>query len=477
MISASLQQKMQQKMSPQQIQLMKLLQLPTALLEERIKEEVEKNPTLEEDESTPKEEVASIDEVDKPSSEESDMDFFSNDDEIIIHRNNNDYQGEDNLSFYASKVSFHEDLLSQLSLQDLDQRELMIGQEIIGNIDEAGYLTRPLSSMVDDFLFSQNIEVSEQELEKVLNIIQTFDPSGVGARDLQECLLLQLDRQESIDEIVLARKIVGKYFELFKNRQYSIIAQKVQSTQEQLQAAIDEIVKLNPKPGNSLYSTSSAIESVAIIPDFIVWQQNGKVEFQVNNVNNNNNLHVSSYYQNMLKQLENKTDKASKETISFLKEKLESANVFIDSLLKRKNTLYLIMKNIIDYQKDYFLDGDVRKLKPMRLVDIAQRVDMDISTVSRVVSNKYAQTHFGIFRLKDFFSNFMVNEQGSKISTDTIKNQLYQIIAEEDKSLPLTDDQLAAMLKEEGFPIARRTISKYREALGLPTARLRRKII
>src|SRR5574344_63373 len=246
MISASLQQKMQQKMSPQQIQLMKLLQLPTALLEERIKEEVENNPTLEEDESAPKEEVSSIDEAENSSSEEGDMDMFPNDDEIITHRNN-DYQRDDTLSFYASKVSFHEDLLGQLSLQDLDSRELMIGQEIIGNIDEAGYLTRPLSSMVDDFLFSQNIEVSEQELDKVLKVIQTFDPAGVGARDLQECLLLQLDRQESNEEIVLARKIVGKYFELFKNKQYSLIAQKVQSTEEQLQTAIDEIVKLNPK--------------------------------------------------------------------------------------------------------------------------------------------------------------------------------------------------------------------------------------
>lgn len=477
MISTSILQRLQQKLSPQQIQLMKLLQLPSFALEQRIKEELEQNPTLEEDEEKHNDDLAENTQEEDNNTESDgfeDMEVYPNDDEIISYKNNENYDKADKNQIFVSETTFHEDLISQLQLQSISEKEILIGLELIGNIDDAGYLSRSIPSMVDDFLFRQNLEVSEKEIEDVLKIIQSFEPSGIGAIDLQECLLIQLDRKTQTKQISLAKKVVKRCFEYFKKKQYNLIVQRLECSEDDLQEAIEEIVKLNPKPGNSLSSNSN--ETISIIPDFIIWQQNGKLEFQVNSYTHRQ-LKTSKYYENLLQTVVESKSPKDKETAVFLKDKLESANIFIDALNRRTDTLYLIMNAIIKFQYDYFLEGDVQKLKPMRLVDIADKVGMDISTISRVVSNKYAQTHFGIYKLKDFFSNFMLNEQGEQVSTDAIKNELVRSIESEDKTNPLTDDQLVEILKDKGFPIARRTISKYRESLQIPVARLRKTVL
>ena len=455
---------------------MKLLQLPTIALEQRIKNEIEQNPTLEEDDSPVEDEsIENIEDNKEGDDEENDVfgdeDMFPNDDDIVSYKNNDGSEKTDKSQLFVSETTFHEDLISQLQLKPLSELEMIIGLEIIGNIDESGYLNRSIESIVDDFLFRHNIEVTVKEIEDVLAIIQTFDPIGVGARDLQECLLIQLNKKEKTKAISLAKKVIKKCFEYFKKKQYNFIAQRLNCSEEELQEAIDEIIKLNPKPGNSL--STDVDSSIPIIPDFIVWMQNQKVDFQVNSYGNHK-LKTSNYYENLLKTVSQSNSPSDKETATFLREKLESANIFIDALNRRSDTLYLIMKAIIKYQYEYFLEGDIQKLKPMRLVDIAEMVDLDISTISRVVSNKYAQTHFGIYKLKDFFSNFMLNEQGEQISTDKIKDEIVSIIRNEDKSNPLTDDKLVEMLKDKGYSIARRTVSKYRETLNIPVARLRK---
>ncbi|MEA5099944.1 MAG: RNA polymerase factor sigma-54 [Bacteroidales bacterium] len=476
MISNRILQRLQQKLSPQQIQLMKLLQLPTIALEQRIKNEIEQNPTLEEDDSPVEDEsIDNIEDNKEGDDEENDVfgdeDMFPNDDDIVSYKNNDGSEKTDKSQLFVSETTFHEDLISQLQLKPLSELEMIIGLEIIGNIDESGYLNRSIESIVDDFLFRHNIEVTVKEIEDVLAIIQTFDPIGVGARDLQECLLIQLNKKEKSKTIFLAKKVIKKCFEYFKKKQYNFITQRLNCSEEELQEAIDEIIKLNPKPGNSL--STDVDSSIPIIPDFIVWMQNQKVDFQVNSYGNHK-LKTSNYYENLLKTVSQSNSPSDKETATFLREKLESANIFIDALNRRSDTLYLIMKAIIKYQYEYFLEGDIQKLKPMRLVDIAEMVDLDISTISRVVSNKYAQTHFGIYKLKDFFSNFMLNEQGEQISTDKIKDEIVSIIRNEDKSNPLTDEKLVEMLKDKGYSIARRTVSKYRETLNIPVARLRK---
>ena len=455
---------------------MKLLQLPTIALEQRIKNEIEQNPTLEEDDSPVEDEsIDNIEDNKEGDDEENDVfgdeDMFPNDDDIVSYKNNDGSEKTDKSQLFVSETTFHEDLISQLQLKPLSELEMIIGLEIIGNIDESGYLNRSIESIVDDFLFRHNIEVTVKEIEDVLAIIQTFDPIGVGARDLQECLLIQLNKKEKTKAISLAKKVIKKCFEYFKKKQYNFIAQRLNCSEEELQEAIDEIIKLNPKPGNSL--STDVDSSIPIIPDFIVWMQNQKVDFQVNSYGNHK-LKTSNYYENLLKTVSQSNSPSDKETATFLREKLESANIFIDALNRRSDTLYLIMKAIIKYQYEYFLEGDIQKLKPMRLVDIAEMVDLDISTISRVVSNKYVQTHFGIYKLKDFFSNFMLNESGEQISTDKIKDEIISIIKNEDKSNPLTDDKLVEMLKDKGYSIARRTVSKYRETLNIPVARLRK---
>ncbi|MFA6824741.1 MAG: RNA polymerase sigma-54 factor, partial [Bacteroidales bacterium] len=388
MLSTKILQRLQQKLSPQQIQLMKLLQLPTIALEQRIKNEIEQNPTLEEDDSPVEDEsIDNIEDNKEGDDEENDVfgdeDMFPNDDDIVSYKNNDGSEKTDKSQLFVSETTFHEDLISQLQLKPLSELEMIIGLEIIGNIDESGYLNRSIESIVDDFLFRHNIEVTVKEIEDVLAIIQTFDPIGVGARDLQECLLIQLNKKEKSKTIFLAKKVIKKCFEYFKKKQYNFIAQRLNCSEEELQEAIDEIIKLNPKPGNSL--STDVDSSIPIIPDFIVWMQNQKVDFQVNSYGNHK-LKTSNYYENLLKTVSQSNSPSDKETATFLREKLESANIFIDALNRRSDTLYLIMKAIIKYQYEYFLEGDIQKLKPMRLVDIAEMVDLDISTISRVVS-------------------------------------------------------------------------------------------
>lgn len=475
MISTRILQKLQQKLSPQQIQLMKLLQLPSFALEQRIKDEIEKNPTLEEEDEIEETETPQEKSQEEESSENDvfgDMDMFPNDDEIISFKNNNNnFESFDRNQIFIAETTFHEDLISQLQLKPLSEKQMLIGLELIGNIDDAGYLSRSIHSIVDDFLFRHNLEVEVEEIEDVLSEIQSLDPIGIGARDLQESLKIQLNRKQQTKSILFAKLIVEKYFEFFKKKQYNIIIQRTDCSEEDLQDAIDEIVKLNPKPGNSLLSDAS--EAISIIPDFMVFQQNSKVDFQVNNYSKRK-LRTSKYYEGLLKTVSESDKPSDKKTISFLKERLDSANVFIDALNRRNDTLYLIMDAIINYQYEYFIEGDIQKLRPMRLVDIADKVDMDISTISRVVSNKYAQTHFGIFKLKDFFSNFMIDDGGEEVSTDKIKNELFRIVELEDKTSPYTDDQLVELLKSKGYTIARRTVSKYRKTLNIPVSRLRK---
>ncbi len=479
MISTKILQKLQQKLSPQQIQLMKLLQLPAIALEQRIKNEIQQNPTLEEDDDSEREEehledIEERNEDDRGDDVFADEDIFPNDDEIVSFKKNEDRDKIDKNQLFVSETTFHEDLIAQLQLKPLSEVEKLIGLEIIGNIDEAGYLSRSVDSIAYDFLFRHNKEVSVEEIEYVLSVIQTFDPVGIGARNLQECLLIQLNKKEKTKSIILAKEVVKNCFEYFKKKQYHLIIQRLECSEEELQEAIEEIIKLNPKPGNSLYSDNDT--SIPIVPDFIVWVHNGRVDFQVNSYGNQK-LRTNAYYENLFKTVSLSNQPSDKETASFLKEKLDSANIFIDALNRRKDTLYLIMKAIIKYQEEYFLEGDIQKLKPMRLIDIADKVDMDVSTISRVVSNKYAQTHFGTFKLKNFFSNFMLNEQGEQVSTDKIKDELINLINSEDKSNPLTDDKLVELLKEKGYSIARRTVSKYRGALDIPVARLRKSVL
>jgi RNA polymerase sigma-54 factor len=476
-ISNSLLQKLQQKLSPQQIQLMKLLSLPNFALEQRIKEELENNPTLEEDEVSSKEENE-IEDTSIEERQEKEDDVFDNnemfpddDEKIFANHSSNNYENIDKDGLFIAPTSFYEDLINQLQLQNLSQRDHLIGLEIIGNIDDSGYLSRSIVSIVDDFFFRYNLEVDKKEIEKILNIIQGFDPCGVGARDLKECLLIQLKREKQTEDVLLATKIIKRYFEYFKKKQYNIITQKLGCSEKEISQAIEQIIKLNPKPGNSRLEIG--IQEQAIVPDFIIWQTNSKVFFRLNNYREKN-LKTNSYYENLLKKVSSGNTPSDKQATVYLKERIDSANGFIDALNKRKETLETIMQAIIDYQYDYFLEGDIQKLKPMRLVDIANKVNLDISTISRVVSNKYAQTHFGIILLKDCFSNFLLDEQGEKISTDKIKDELEKIIEGEDKNSPYTDEQLVEILKSKGFPIARRTVSKYREMSNIPIARLRK---
>jgi RNA polymerase sigma-54 factor len=477
MISNSLTTKLQQKFSASQIQFMKLLQLPMQSLEGRIKEELEKNPVLEEENTKDNDDNIDVNQQEESEEgrdvDENEMDIYFQDDDIPDYRGKGE-QKQELGSYYSSEKTLYEDLLNQLSLEDISKREEIIGKEIIGNINDSGYLTRSIDAIVDDLLFSQNIEVNKKEIEKVLSIIQTFDPAGVGATSLSECLLLQLDRYKGQgNDISISKQILEteSLFSMFKNKQYQQLLLKLECTKDELEKAIHQIKKLNPKPANS---NEGIVGNVYITPDFFLWNNNGKVEFQLNKTFEHS-LRISTYYSSMLEKMKKNKDSAdNKQAISFIKEKMESASDFIVALSKRDETLNKVMKAIIKFQYQYFLEGDVGKLKPMRLIDIATMTDNDVSTISRVASNKYCQTHFGLFLLKDFFSNAVEDKKGNKVSSDTIKAILMQHINNEDKKKPLTDDALVEIMKKEGYSLARRTIAKYRDNLNIPVARLRK---
>jgi RNA polymerase sigma-54 factor len=486
MLSQKLQQKLLQRLSPQQILLMKLLQIPSIALEQRIKQEIEENPALE-DASDPElssdQEEFTETEVDPVAELEKERDDFDitdylDDDDIPAYRLNsgNTSPDEERREIpYASGASFHEVLISQLGLRVLDERQQKIATYIIGNIDESGYLNRDLSAMVDDLAFTQNIITDIKEIERLLKIVQEFDPAGVGARDLRECLLIQLRRKEQNPAVELATELVDNFFDELSKKHYDKITKKTKATDEELRDAINEVLKLNPKPGNSLDEGSRS--SQYIMPDFFIYNRGDELELQLNS-RNMPELRLSRGYTDMLETYsETKTKSNSqKEAVQFIRQKIDSAKWFIDAIKQRQHTLFVTMKAIMDYQREYFLTGDETKLRPMILKDIAEKVGLDISTISRVANSKYVQTPFGTFLLKSFFSESMQTDSGEEVSTREIKKILSDCIAAEDKAKPLTDEQLTDILKEKGYNIARRTVAKYREQLNVPVARLRKEL-
>lgn len=480
-LKQTLEQKLLQKLSPQQIQLMKLLQLPTLELEQRIKEEMEVNPALEEgreEEESFEESRDDQEEFDQQDELEFDIDDYLSDDEIPEYRLEQRNQGaddEDRQIPLSGGRTFQDYLIDQLLLRDLDEREEEIGEILIGNLDENGYLRRELENIVDDLAFSYNISTDIRELKRILQVVQDLDPPGVGARDLQECLLLQLRKKQRTIPVFTAIKVLEDHFEEFSKKHYDKILKKLEIIEEDLRDAIDEIVKLNPKPGNSIRETSRSIQDV--VPDFIIVEQDGELKLTLNG-RNTPELKVSRQYQEMLRAYaDSKTkDKAQKEAVLFVKQKIDSARWFMEAIRQRQQTLLMTMNAIMEYQRDYFLTGDETQLKPMILKDIAEIVGLDISTVSRVANSKHVQTQYGTFLLKTFFSESLSTESGEEVSTREVKKILQDAIENENKKKPLTDDALAALLNEKGYNIARRTVAKYREQLNIPVARMRKEI-
>lgn len=487
MLKQRLQQKLLQKLSPQQIQLIKLLEVPTIQLEQRIKKELEENPILEEGrENDP--DYDGDDQLDTPSENEKDefsLEDYMQDDDIPNYRlQSRNYSKDEERTAeipFTVGISFRESLADQLGLRGLTEEEKALGHYILGNIDDDGYLRRDLENIVDDLAFSMNIQTTEEELYKILKVIQEFDPVGVGARNLQECLLIQIDRiiqsGRTNESICLARKIVQHYFDEFTRKHYDKIQSRLGMDDEALKAAIAEIIRLNPKPGGG-YSDPMAKTTAHITPDFILEEVDGVLELSLNS-RNAPDLRINQTYANMLLSYNNERKKQSKdykEAAAFVRQKVDSAKWFIDAIQQRQHTLILTMNAIMEFQRAYFETGDETFLKPMILKDIAEKTNLDISTISRVANSKYIQTYFGIFPLKYFFSEGLQTDSGEEVSTREIKKILEECISAEDKKKPLTDDRLALILKEKGYLIARRTVAKYREQLNLPVARLRKEL-
>src|SRR5512133_1372997 len=485
MLKQRLQQKLLQKLSPQQIQMIKLLEVPTLQIEQRIKKELEENPALEEgadDDDLPEGEgeEEQFDEKDKDQ-EEFTIDDYIDDDEIPEYRlQSKNYSKDDEKRSeipFSGGTSFQEYLESQLSLRTINEKQKILGEYILGNIDEDGYLRRELSSVVDDLAFLQNIETTEEELSEVLKIIQDLEPAGVGARTLRECLLLQIEKRDiTLPSMKLAYTILDSHFEEFTKRHYDKIVLRLGITEDELKTAIDEILHLNPKPGG-VYSDPFSKTSQPIIPDFILELSEDGFDLHLNS-KNLPELRLSSAYREMLHSYskDKSQKKEMKEAVLFVKQKIDSAKWFIDAIKQRQNTLLLTMNAILEYQKEYFIDGDETRLRPMILKDVAEMTGFDISTVSRVANSKFIQTHFGIFPLKFFFSEGLQTDSGEEVSTREIKRILQDCIENETKRRPLTDERLTEILQEKGYQIARRTVAKYREQLNIPVARLRKEI-
>ena len=482
MLKQRLNLKLSQKLSPQQIQLMKLIQLPTLAFEQRVKQEYEENPALDtgKEKEEHEDEFKNETDVDERDVIETDFDVddYLSDDEIPNYRlkaNNYSADDEEKNAPYASGTSFSQYLKTQLQTYTFKADQEDIAFFLVGSVDDSGYIRRSLIDIVDDLAFTQNIFTDEASVEKVLKIVQSLDPPGVGARDLRECLLIQLKRKTQTESVSLALRIIEEAFEKFSKKHYDKLTQKFNISEEKLKQAIEEIEHLNPKPGASYSGGSKSVEHV--IPDFAIHIKNGELELTLNG-RNAPEMHISRDYSNMLKGYKEakKKTKEQKEAVFFIKQKLDSAKWFIDAIKQRQETLYSTMYAIMMHQEDYFLTGDERNLKPMILKDIAEKIDMDISTVSRVANSKYVETPYGTFLIKSFFSESMKNEEGEDVSTREIKKILEMTIEAEDKKKPFTDAKLAELLKEKGYPIARRTIAKYREQLDFPVARLRKEI-
>ena len=493
-LSQNLQQKLLQKLSPQQIQLMKLLQVPTANLETRIKEELEENPALELEEDKHDEFEDGKDEFSENGEEEFEEPSGSEDEYGNIDISDYVNDGDDDIADYKlrddnypeedegrqlphkSESSFFDMLVNQLGLQKLDEKEQRIAVQIVGSIDEDGYLRRETSAIVDDLAFRQNIDATEEEVENVIKKIQQFDPPGVAARDLKECLMIQLQRQKdegkNVETALLA---VKKYFEEFTKKHYEKIQRGLNLTDEQLREVMLQITKLNPKPGGSVTEVNKA--ETYVVPDFFIINNSGKLELTLNS-RNAPELRISEGYRDMLKEYDRgaKKDKRQKEAVMFIKQKIDAAKWFIDAIKQRQHTLLQTMTAIMNHQEDFFLTGDETSLRPMILKDIAEKTGLDISTVSRVANSKFVQTEFGTYRLKFFFSESLSTESGEEVSTREVKKILSDLIEFEEKKRPLSDERLTELLQEKGYNIARRTVAKYREQLNIPVARLRKEL-
>lgn len=484
MLKQSLEYKLLQKLSPQQIQLMKLIQLPTQAFEERLKQEIEENPALDtgKDNSDADDDFSNEYEdagTEKIEAEDINIDEYLSDDEIPNYKTQaNNYSSDDEEKNvpYAAGTSFHQSLVNQLNTFNLDEEERAIADFLVGSIDDSGYIRREIIDLVDDLAFTANVFTTEEKVIEVLKkVIHTLDPTGVGARDLKECLIIQLKTKESNKVRSLAIDVLENAFDHFVKKHYKKLQEKFNISENELKEINSEISKLNPKPGNSYAGNNKIAEQ--IVPDFSIKIIDGELDLTLN-ARNAPELHVSREYNNMLKgyQESNSKSKSQKDAVFFIKQKLDAAKWFIDAIKQRQQTLLVTMNTIMHYQYDYFLTGDERKLKPMILKDIADKINMDVSTVSRVANSKYVSTPYGTKLIKEFFSESMKNDQGEDVSTKEIKKILETVIAEENKKKPLTDEKLSGILKEKGYPIARRTVAKYREQLDLPVARLRKEI-
>jgi RNA polymerase sigma-54 factor len=491
MLKQFLNLKLSQKLSPQQIQLMKLIQLPTQAFEQRLLEEMNENPALET--GSDEEEIYEKDEFDNDETNDEFDDYDDNESEDTSDINIDEYLSSDETPDYKTQannysdddeeresplvapISFHQDLINQLNTFILNDEEREIAEFLVGSIDDMGYLRRSIPDLVDDMAFTQGIYTYEKTVERMLHIIHELEPSGVGARDLQECLLLQLKHKTPTEYVALAIDIIENQFDAFTKKHYDKLQQKYNVSNEQLKTAIHEIEKLNPKPGGSFTGSNKITEHV--VPDFAIRIVDDELVLTLNG-RNAPSLHVSKDYQEMMQTYKSSRDKsnAQKDAVQFIKQKLDSAKWFIDAIKQRQETLYVTMNAIMHYQQEYFLEGDETKLKPMILKDIADLVGLDISTISRVANSKYVETPYGTKLIKEFFSEAMKNDQGEDVSTLEIKKILQNVIEDEDKQKPLPDDQLAEILLEKGYPIARRTIAKYREQLDIPVARMRKKM-
>jgi RNA polymerase sigma-54 factor len=493
MLRQNLQQKLLQKLSPQQIQFIKLLQVPTVSLDTRIKEELEENPALEDlslsnmtepeeayPDKDPDDDFSSSDDSNEQSEfDEFNIDDYLQDDNVYDYGSRYDQNGDDDEERkeipIAVQSSFFENLQAQLDLVPLSDKDFRIGQQIIGSLDDDGYLRRPIMSITDDLAFSQNVMAEDEEVEEMLKLIQSFDPAGVGARDLQECLLIQLRKKDPNDPIIKkAMIVVEEYLDEFTRKHYEKLEKSLNLAPDELKGIVNEILKLNPKPGDSNEVNTKQMQ---VIPDFHISNNDGVLILTLNS-KNAPELRVSRSYQDMFQHYDKaaQKDKKLKEAVQFVKQKLDSAKWFIDAIKQRQQTLLKTMNAIMHYQYDFFLTGDERNLRPMILKDIADKIGMDISTVSRVANSKYVQTEFGTFLLKSFFSEAIQMDSGEEVSNKEVKKILEDFIGAEDKHHPLADEKLTDILKEHGYNIARRTVAKYREQMNIPVARLRKEL-
>ncbi len=490
MLKQNLQQKLLQKLSPQQIQFIKLLQVPTVMLDARIKEELEENPALEDTSLTSTElesqytfeedkEAGAEEKPEQESTDEFNIDDYLQDDNETDYGTKLDYSNDDEDEKkempIAISSTFYDNLQSQLSMVALDDKDYLVAEQIIGSLDDDGYLRRPLSSLTDDLAFARNIDAEEDDVERLLEVIQAFDPPGIAARDLRECLLLQIKRRDQQNPaVIMAMRIIEDHLDEFTRKHYDKLERSLGISSEDLRAAIHEILKLNPKPGDSFADNSKQLQ---VIPDFHI-VNNDRVLVLTLNARNAPELKVSRSYQEMFETYDKSSekDKKMREAVQFVKQKLDAAKWFIDAIKQRQQTLIKTMNSIMNFQYDYFVEGDERRLRPMILKDIADQIGMDISTVSRVANSKYVQTEFGTFLLKSFFSEAIQTESGEEVSNREVKKILEDCIGDEDKRRPLADEKLTDILKEKGYNIARRTVAKYREQLNIPVARLRKEL-